>query len=143
MSANPKPNQILAILNSCRTIMNAHAHRPIPADFFEMQRRMLRVAFQQREISVGELLNFAWKLFVEFPELWIGAMRHKSVQRPLRKSLMASSASASRRPAATSCSNCLSQASASNSANQLRKVANSSAESLLTAVSISLIVLTQ
>src|SRR5476651_1675184 len=104
---------------------------------------MLRIVFQQRKILVGERLNFAWKLFVELPELWIGAMLHKSVQRPLRKSLMASSASASRRPVATSRSNCLSHVSASNSANQLRKVANSSVERWLTAVSISLIVLTQ
>src|SRR5471032_383460 len=104
---------------------------------------MLRIEFQQREIFIGERLDFAGKLFVELPELWIGAMLHKSVQRPLRRSLTASSASVSRRPAVTSCSNCLSHASASNSANQLRKVASSSVESLLTAVSISLIVLTR
>jgi len=143
MPPGPKPDQIRASLNSCRAMMNAHARRPIPADFFEMQRGMLRIEFQQHKIFVGEFLNFARKLFVELPELWIGAMLHKSVQRPLRKSLVASAASASRRPAATSCSNCLSHASASNSANQPRKAASSSVESLLTAVSISFIVLTR
>jgi hypothetical protein len=53
MPPDPKPNQIRAILNTCRAMMNAHSRRPIPPDFFEVQRWVLRIEFQQREIFIG------------------------------------------------------------------------------------------
>jgi hypothetical protein len=141
MPANPKPNQLRFCLHGDGPIMNADACRPKPANFFEMQRGMLRFLLEQRKILIGEFLNVGGKLLIKPPELRVRAVPHKSVERPSRKSRNASSASVSRRPAAASCSNCRSHASASNSENQARKVERSSRESLLTADSISLTLL--
>jgi len=97
---------------------------------------MLLIGFEQFVILIVESLNVLGKLCMELPELRVGAVPHKSRQRPSRRSRMASSASASRCPAATSASNCLSHAAASNSENQSRKTESSWRESLLTAASI-------
>jgi len=103
-----------------------------------MKRRVMRILLEQREIRVCEPLNSWGKLFVKAPVFWIGAVSHRSVQRPSLRSRKASSPRASRRPAATSFSNCRSQASASKSANQLRNAESSARESRVTADSISL-----
>src|SRR5438034_6409706 len=102
---------------------------------------MPRIALEQFVVGVGQLLNLLGELFIELPKLWIGAMPHKSVQRPSRRSRIASSARASRRPAATSSSNCLSHAAASKVRNQSRKAVKSPRESFWTALSISEMVL--
>src|SRR6266566_5312754 len=99
---------------------------------------MMWVLFEESKICVRELLNFRRELLVKAPELWIGAVLHRSVQRPSSRSRNASSPTASSRPAAASASNCRSQASASKSANQLLNLANSSREGRATADSISL-----
>jgi hypothetical protein len=80
-------------------------------------------------IAKVEPLDFFRQPVVTRPEAWRSPVIHRSVQRPSRKSRRASSTSQSRRPADTSASNCRSHCSASNSANQARKVANSSEES--------------
>lgn len=72
----------------------------------------------------------------------IGPVPHRSVQRPARKSARASSASASKRPAATSSSNWRSHAAASKSANHSRNASSSAGVSCNTARSISLTPLT-
>src|SRR5712692_1804045 len=81
------------------------------------------------------------KLVIAAPEPWVGTVFHRSVQRPSRKSLRASSASASRRPTATSSSIWRSHRAPSNSANHFRNSASSSEESRRIASSISPIVL--
>lgn len=81
------------------------------------------------------------KLFVARPELWIGAVSHRSVQRFASTSASASAAKASRRPAWTSASIRRSQAATSNSRNQFRNATSSAADKLRTAVSMSLTVL--
>src|SRR3954463_7201666 len=98
-----------------------------------MQRRVARIFFQESEILVGKLLDFRGKLAIKPPELGIGTVPHRSVQRPSSRSRKASSPNVSSRPAITSFSNCRSQASASNFANQLRNVARSRGESAATA----------
>ncbi|MFH7026687.1 MAG: hypothetical protein ACHBN1_15055 [Heteroscytonema crispum UTEX LB 1556] len=74
--------------------------------------------------SICGFLDIKRHLSVEIPKIRAGSMIHNSVQRPSRKSCSAFCASASSRPAATSFSICLSQASASNSANQARNAAS-------------------
>jgi hypothetical protein len=138
VAADPKPDQIRTSFYRHSTEVNSDAYGPKPPSLLEMERRVLRVPLQEREIRVGELPNLWGKLLVKAPEFWIGAVSHKSVQRPSLRSRRASSPRASRRPAATSASNCRSQASASKSANQLRNAESSCGESRATADSISL-----
>ncbi len=98
---------------------------------------MLRIPAQQLIGLVGKTARVFRKLAIAVPESPIGAMRHRSVQRPALRSSRASSASASRRPAATSSSIRRSHSAASNSANHVRNAASSAAESPRTASSIS------
>src|ERR1700677_462307 len=98
---------------------------------------MSPVILEQLKIFVSQLFYGRGKLLIKSPIFPAGAVSHKSVQRPSRKSRNASSARESNRPAFTSASNCRSHAAASNSSNQARKTASCSRDSLLTAVSIS------
>ncbi len=97
--ADPKPYDIVPILNRHRPIMDTNARRPIAAYFLEMQRGMTRIAFEQPKIFVREPLNVFGKFLPEAPELWTRAMLHRSLQRPSRKPCRASSARVSSRPA--------------------------------------------
>jgi len=124
--ADPEPNIIFSILHRGSAIVNADTNRPKAANFFETKGGMTRRQLEQRVIFVGELPDRFWKFVIVCPEF---------LSRP--KSRNASSANASRRPALTSSSNCLSQASASNSLNHALKVESSSRESLAMADSIS------
>lgn len=99
------------------------------------------VFLEEFVVRIGKLLYLLGKLLIELPELWARAVSHKSVQRPSRRSRMASSARASRRPAATSSSNCLSHAVASKLRNQSRNAVKSPRESFWTAFSMSTTVL--
>ena len=118
-------------------IMQAGSNGPESPDPFEVEGRMLRIPPQQLIGLVGQAAYVFRKLAVAVPEPPIGAVPHRSVQRPARRSSSASSARASRRPAATSSSIRRSHASASCSANHARNAANSDAESRRTASSIS------
>src|SRR5947207_2834421 len=81
--------------------------------------------------AVRQLLNVGGELPVALPELPVGTMPHRSVQRPSGKSRNASSANPSSRPACTVSSNCRSQVWASSSKNQVRKTESSSRDKLL------------
>jgi hypothetical protein len=116
---------------------NADSNEPEPANLLEVQGRMLRISPQQLIRLVGEAAYAVRELAIAVPKPLIGAVPHRSVQRPARRSSSASSARASRRPAATSSSIRRSHASASSSANHTRNAASSAAESLRAASSIS------
>ena len=137
MVPHPEPHHGVLVFHGQCTIMQAHSNRPEPPNLLEMQGRMLRIPPQQLVALVGETACVFWKLAIAVPESLIGAVPHRSVQRPARRSARASSASASRRPAATSSSIRRAHASASNSANHVRNAASSASESPNTASSIS------
>jgi hypothetical protein len=118
--------------------MQADSNGPEPPSPLEVQRRMLRITAQQLIGLVRETAREFRKLAIAVPESLIGVVPHRSVQRPARRSSRASSARASRRPAAASSSIRRSHTSASNSANHVRNTASSAAESPRTASSISL-----
>ncbi len=86
--------------------------------------------------------DLAGKLPITAPKSWASPMRQRSVQRPARRSSSASSASASKRPAATSSSIWRSHATASNSANQALNASSSAGVRRRTASSISWTLLT-
>src|ERR1039458_7197612 len=121
--SNPKPDDVISVFNRHRTIMDTDARRPVAANFFETERRMTRVGFEQFKIFAGQPLDFLRQPRVELPKLCARAVRHNSLQRPARKSPSASSASASSRPAWTSFSNCLSQVSASRLPEEIQRLA--------------------
>src|SRR5947207_16007732 len=123
--ADPEPDDLRAVLNGGGTIMDADTNRPHPANFLEVEGRMPRIGLEQFVVLVRKPLDLFRKLSIELPKLRVGAVPHKSRQRPSRKSWMASSARASKCPAATSASNCLSHAAASNSETQSRKTKSS------------------
>jgi hypothetical protein len=54
---DPKPNNIRAVFNRGRSVMNSHANRPIHANLLEMELRVPRIGLQQLEVLVGELLD--------------------------------------------------------------------------------------
>ena len=83
------------------------------------------IVLQELKALVRQSLHLNGQRAIALPEGWRRVMAHSSVQRPASKSRSASSAWRSRRPAATSSSNCRSQTTASNSTNHLRKAARS------------------
>src|ERR1039457_6082686 len=134
---NPEPHHTVFMFHGKCPIMQAGSNGPESPDPFEVEGRMLRIPPQQLIGLVGQAAYVFRKLAVAVPESPIGAVPHRSVQRPARRSSSASSPRASRRPAATSSSIRRSHASASCSANHARNAANSDAESRRTASSIS------
>jgi hypothetical protein len=112
----------------------ARYRRPTRADqnrptFLKCNEWVVRISLQSGKAAVRQFLNVWGKLVVRLPESAVGAVLHRSVQRPSCNSPNASSANLSSRPARTSCSNCRSHASASNSKNQVRKAESSSLDS--------------
>src|ERR1039458_8638028 len=134
---HPEPDHGVFVFHGKCSVMQTDPGGPEPPNLLEAQGRMLRVAPRWSIGSVGEEAYVFRKLAVAIPEPGIGAVPHRSVQRPARRSSRASSASASSRPDATSSSIRRSHASASNSANHARNAASSAAGSLRTASSIS------
>ena len=115
----------------CGRLTIAH-HLRVRPRFFESRfarvgcrRPMLAGGFEEIVAAVRQLPDFSWQPSVAAPEPRVGVMLHRSVVRPATKSLKASRASASSRPAATSCSTCRSQTAASYSANHFRNRASS------------------
>jgi len=122
---NPEPNKIGTALDGKCPVVQAHTHRPVLPDLLEVQRWMMRILTQKCITPIRQLSHFVRKCMVAGPESRAGAMFHRSVQRPSSRSRNASSANRSNRPAATSCSICRSQTSASKEANQSRSAARS------------------
>src|SRR5512137_1542146 len=102
MTADPKPHQVGTPFHRYCPEVEADTHGPEPARFLEMERRVLWVPLEQRETPVSQLLNVGREPLVKAPEFQVGAVSHRSRQRPSSRSLNASSPRASRRPAATS-----------------------------------------
>jgi len=57
MVPDPHPNEIAAIFHSQSPMGGPHACRPIPADFFEMERSVARILFEQGKVLVGYSLH--------------------------------------------------------------------------------------
>ena len=55
--ANPEPDDIGAILNGCRSVMDADTGRPHPPDLFEVEGRMPGVILEQFVVCIGKRLN--------------------------------------------------------------------------------------
>ena len=138
----PEPHHDVFMFHSKRPVMQADPNGPKASQPLEVQRRMLRVSSQQLVGFVGQAADIVGKLPITCPKLRIGLVPHRSVQRPARRSSIASSASVSRRPAATSSSIWRSQAAASNSANHALNASSSAGVSRRTASSISFTLLT-
>ena len=140
MRTDPEPNQVVPLFHSQCAITQTRPNRPEPPGLLEMERWMPGILAQKRIRIVRQPLNVLGQLVVAVPEPRIGVMLQRSVQRPSRRSLKASAAKASSRPAPASSSICLSHAFASNSANHERNAANSVGERERTAPSMSSIV---
>ena len=84
--ANPEPDDVIAAFNRHGAIMNPNARRPVTANFFEMQRGMARIVFEQFKIFIGEPLDGFRQLQAEIPEFFARPVFHNSLQRPALKS---------------------------------------------------------
>jgi len=138
MAPYPKPNHHVFVFHGKRSIMQSDTSGPKASQPFEVQGGVLRIASQEVIRLVSQLAHIVGELPVAHPKSRVSLMLHRSVQRPDRKSSRASSANASRRPAATSSSIWRSQAAASNSANHALNASSSAGVSRRTASSISL-----
>src|SRR5579872_5904329 len=98
------PTHDVFLLHGKRPVMQADPSGPKTSQPLEMHRRVLRIAPQQLVAFVGQAAYFLGKLPITSPKPRSGLVLHRSVQRPARNSSSASSARASRRPAATSSS---------------------------------------
>jgi hypothetical protein len=58
--ADPEPDDILAIFDSDRAVVNAYPRRPVFIHLFEVKRWVARVLFQTRVRLIGELLDLRW-----------------------------------------------------------------------------------
>jgi len=84
--ADPEPDQIGAILDRQRAIVQANADSPKAPNLLQSQRRVTRVLPEQFVTTVGQASNLDRELPVAVPEPWVGSMVHKSVQRPSNRS---------------------------------------------------------
>ena len=137
MSSYPEPHHHALVFHRKRPVMQTDPSGPKPSQLLEVQGRVLRVLSQQSVGLVSQAPYIVRKLPITRPKPRIGAVPHRSVQRPARRSSRASAASASRCPAATSSSIWRSQAAASNSANHALNASSSVGVSRRTASSIS------
>jgi hypothetical protein len=108
--------------------MKADSARPKPAHALELQRGVTRIIFEKAVLLIRQALDRRSQAPVTSPKLRRGEVPQNSVDFPAAWSRRASSASASSFPAFTSRSIWRSHAAASNSANQRRNSASSSAE---------------
>ncbi len=138
----PEPHHDIFMFHGKRPVMQADPGGPKASQLLEVQGRVLRVSSQQLVGLVSQAAYIAGKLPITSPKPRIGLAPHRSVQRPARRSSRASSASASRRPVATSSSIWRSQDAASNSSNHVLNASSSAGVSRRTASSMSLTLLT-
>ena len=127
MRADPEPMDSARNGQPDRSVVEANSNAvETPATYsLEVQGPMRWVGLQQRKAPMREGLDFCGKRFKTLPEPLGSCVLQSSRTEPARQSARASAAIASSLPAAASCSICLSQASASNSANQRRNSASS------------------
>ncbi len=115
VAADPEPQD---------AVVNFHAQCPVgqpdaggseAANLLEVQRRVLRIAFQESEILIGKFLDRLGEDVVAGPKFGRGGVPHKSEHLPAADSFKAASAKAFSLPARTSSSIWRSHAAASNS----------------------------
>ena len=68
MRSDPKPAHVTLNLDSKRSVMRAHAHRPEPADLLEVKRRVPGIRFEEFVVLVGEITDIDRERAVERPE---------------------------------------------------------------------------
>lgn len=141
---NPDPQYAIFHIHAQGSIAESDANGPIPTDLLEVERRMLGVRLQQREVLVRKQPNIRRKGLVSPPEVSGRVMGQSRRDRPARCSAIAASASESNAPALTSCSTCSSHTWASNARNHRRNLESSAADSASTSCSsFSMLVISQ
>jgi hypothetical protein len=141
VGADPDPHHIVIRFDPDGTIVQANANGPVFTNLLKVKGRVKGVLQHVFVTAIGKLTDFDGKVSIPLPEPRCGPMSQRSTHLPSLKSRRASSLKKSNRPAAASASNCLSQTSASYSANHALNMASSSVPSCLTACSISITLL--
>jgi hypothetical protein len=106
MRSNPEPQDIALVFHGHCPVVEADTDGPETTDLLEVQRRMTWILAQQSIAPVGKALDVYWQVTIVGPKTWGRSVSHRSVQRPSRRSCIASCARDSSLPAATSSSNC-------------------------------------
>src|SRR5712691_371913 len=57
MRSDPKPAHVTLNLDSKRSVMRAHAHRPELADLLEVERRVPGIRFEKFVVLVGQITD--------------------------------------------------------------------------------------
>jgi len=76
---NPEPKQVAACFNCERSVMKADPRGSKLSGFFEVERGVVRVSFDELKVSVGEPLYFRRERSIALPETWACAVFHRSV----------------------------------------------------------------
>lgn len=63
-------------------MMEPYSDRPKSADLLELQRRVLRISFQQNKCFVRQYLNVDSEATIASPEVGGGMVYHNTVERP-------------------------------------------------------------
>jgi hypothetical protein len=137
VGSDPEPDQGIFFLHSQSPVLSADSYRPELIHFFEVQRRVSRIFFEQIEGGVGQIAYRSRKLLVASPETGCGVMIHSDEVFPVLYSARASFTSDPSRPLRASASNCRSHDADSNASNQLRNWFKSLGGRCSTALSIS------
>lgn len=126
---NPKPNEIVTLLQREGSVSDAHAHRPIFADPFKVEGRMPWIALPKLETPASDRLNLRWQGVERLPKVRSGKRFQGNFRlSPAWYSLSAFSARGSSFPASASAAICRSHLSAMYSSNQRLNAASSSGE---------------
>ena len=140
VGADPEPDDPFRFFDGQRTIVNSDTHGPqmfCPADSLELQRGVMRVALQESEVLVGQLLDFFGQLPVVLPEPGQSVVPHNGWAKPDWCSRSTSASNASSRPDSRSASIWRSQTCPSRFCSQAISSASSLGGSRLIADSIS------
>jgi len=105
VGADPEPDEISVLFDCQGPVLPADSHRPQTVHFFEMQRRVPEIFFQEIEGGVTQITHGYGELIVAGPESGCGAVVHSDEVFPALYSAWASLASRSRRPLQASSSN--------------------------------------
>ena len=99
VASNPEPEDITAIhCNTQSPLTDTCANRPVSADSFQMERRVMWIVFQQRKIFICNGFDFFRERVILFPKGRTGIMIHSIEHLPESKSLNDSFANESNVP---------------------------------------------
>ena len=79
MRSDPHPHDSVGRIGADRSVVETDAYRPEFADPLQVQRWMVRIGFEQLEISARELLDFGRKLIKITPVAPRCAMAHSNL----------------------------------------------------------------